>query len=125
MQIFRGALLAFEVIVMITSFTLLGLIESHAVFSIYPLLVAALSGPVLKEYVGWKRWTAIFIGFVFAIVSLAVGLGYFIAKLFHGSGFDELVEQVRSQFTRVNLFKPKSSRSDSSEVFLVATAKRD
>ena len=51
--------------------------------------------------------------------------GYFIAKLFHGSGFDELVEQVRSQFTRVNLFKPKSSRSDSSEVFLVATAKRD
>ena len=48
LQIFRGALLAFEVIVMITSFTLLGLIESHAVFSIYPLLVAALSGPVLK-----------------------------------------------------------------------------
>ena len=41
LQIFRGALLAFEVIVMITSFTLLGLIESHAVFSIYPLLVAA------------------------------------------------------------------------------------
>ena len=70
LQIFRGALLAFEVIVMITSFTLLGLIESHAVFSIYPLLVAALSGPVLKEYVGWKRWTAIFIGFVGVMIIL-------------------------------------------------------
>ena len=70
LQIFRGALLAFEVIVMITSFTLLGLIESHAVFSIYPLLVAALSGPVLKEYVGWKRWSAIFIGFVGVMIIL-------------------------------------------------------
>jgi drug/metabolite transporter (DMT)-like permease len=55
---------------MITSFTLLGLIESHAVFSIYPLLVAALSGPVLKEYVGWKRWSAIFIGFVGVMIIL-------------------------------------------------------
>ena len=70
LQIFRGALLAFEVIVMITSFTLLGLIESHAVFSIYPLLVAALSGPVLKEYVGWKRWSAIFIGFFGVMIIL-------------------------------------------------------
>ena len=70
LQIFRGALLALEVIVMITSFTLLGLIESHAVFSIYPLLVAALSGPVLKEYVGWKRWSAIFIGFVGVMIIL-------------------------------------------------------
>jgi EamA domain-containing membrane protein RarD len=55
---------------MITSFTLLGLIESHAVFSIYPLLVAALSGPVLKEYVGWKRWSAIFIGFFGVMIIL-------------------------------------------------------
>ena len=70
LQIFRGVLLAFEVIVMITSFTLLGLIESHAVFSIYPLLVAALSGPVLKEYVGWKRWSAIFIGFFGVMIIL-------------------------------------------------------
>ena len=70
LQAFRGVLLAFEVIVMITSFTLLGLIESHAVFSIYPLLVAALSGPVLKEYVGWKRWSAIFIGFIGVLIIL-------------------------------------------------------
>ena len=37
--------------------TLLGLVESHAVFACYPLLVAALSGPVLGEKVGWRRWT--------------------------------------------------------------------
>ena len=70
LQVFRGALLALEVIVMITSFTVLGLIESHAIFSIYPLLVAALSGPVLKEFVGWKRWSAIFIGFIGVMIIL-------------------------------------------------------
>ena len=70
LQVFRGALLALEVIVMITSFTLLGLIESHAIFSIYPLLVAALSGPVLKEFVGWKRCSAIFIGFIGVMIIL-------------------------------------------------------
>lgn len=70
LQVFRGTLLALEVIVMITSFTLLGLIESHAIFSIYPLLVAALSGPVLKEFVGWKRWSAIFIGFIGVMIIL-------------------------------------------------------
>jgi 23S rRNA (uridine2552-2'-O)-methyltransferase len=51
--------------------------------------------------------------------------GFFIAKLFHGSGFDELVKQVSLEFMRVSIFKPKSSRSESSEVFVVATAKRD
>ena len=36
----------------------LGLIEAHAVFTCYPLLIAALSGPILGEKVGWRRWTA-------------------------------------------------------------------
>jgi drug/metabolite transporter (DMT)-like permease len=52
-----------EVCVMVLAFVLLGLVESHAVFTAYPLLVAALSGPVLGERVGWRRWTAIGIGF--------------------------------------------------------------
>lgn len=54
-QAIRGALLALEVCVMILAFTLLGLVESHAVFTCYPLLIAALSGPVLGERVGWRR----------------------------------------------------------------------
>ncbi|MEM9637725.1 MAG: EamA family transporter, partial [Pseudomonadota bacterium] len=63
LQAFRGVLLALEVCVMVTGFTLLGLVESHAVFACYPLLVAALSGPVLGEAVGWRRWAAIAVGF--------------------------------------------------------------
>ena len=77
LQITRGLLLAAEICVMVTAFTVLGLIESHAVFTAYPLLVAALSGPILGEYVGWRRWAAILFGFVGVLVILQPGMGVF------------------------------------------------
>jgi len=55
----------------------LGLVESHAVFACYPLLVAALSGPVLGERVGWRRWTAIAVGFIGVLVILEPGVNVF------------------------------------------------
>ncbi len=76
-QIFRGLLLAVEVVVMVIAFTKLGLVESHAVFTCYPLLVAALSGPVLGEKVGWRRWTAIGIGFCGVLIILQPGVTVF------------------------------------------------
>ena len=77
LQIFRGLLLVVEICVMIYAFTLLGLVESHAVFASYPLLIAALSGPVLGERVGWRRWVAIAIGFIGVILILKPGSGVF------------------------------------------------
>lgn len=77
LQIFRGVLLALEVCVMVTAFVILGLVESHAVFAVYPLLIAALSGPVLGEKVGWRRWSAIAIGFFGVIIILQPGFGVF------------------------------------------------
>jgi drug/metabolite transporter (DMT)-like permease len=76
-QITRGILLAAEVCVMVTAFTLLGLVESHAVFTCYPLLVAALSGPVLGEKVGWRRWAAIGVGFIGVLIILEPGVQVF------------------------------------------------
>jgi len=75
LQIFRGLLLAAEVCVMVLGFLLLGLAASHAVFAAYPLIMAALSGPVLGERVGWRRWTAIVIGFVGILIILQPGAG--------------------------------------------------
>ncbi len=77
LQIFRGVLLALEVCVMVTAFVVLGLVESHAVFAVYPLLIAALSGPVLGERVGWRRWVAIAIGFLGVLIILQPGFGVF------------------------------------------------
>jgi len=77
LQIFRGVLLVAEIWVMITAFVLLGLTESHAVFTAYPLLVAALSGPILGEKVGWRRWSAIGVGFIGVIIILQPSGGVF------------------------------------------------
>ena len=77
LQALRGFLLAAEINVMVVGFVLLGLIESHAVFAVYPLLVAALSGPVLGEHVGWRRWTAIGVGFVGVLIILQPSGGVF------------------------------------------------
>ena len=76
-QIFRGVLLATEICVMVLAFVMLGLVESHAIFTSYPLLVAALSGPILGEKVGWRRWTAIGVGFVGVLIILQPGFRVF------------------------------------------------
>jgi drug/metabolite transporter (DMT)-like permease len=77
LQITRGTLLALEICVMVTAFVALGLVESHAIFACYPLLIAALSGPVLGENVGWRRWAAIGIGFIGVLVILQPGYTVF------------------------------------------------
>ncbi|QBY01696.1 DMT family transporter [Rhodophyticola sp. CCM32] len=77
LQIFRGALLSLEICVMIAGFVLLGLVESHAVFACYPLLIAGLSGVVLGENVGWRRWVAIGVGFIGVLIILQPGLRVF------------------------------------------------
>lgn len=62
-QILRGVLLVLEIVVMIEAFVRLGLIATHAIFACAPLLVVALSGPILGEKVGWRRWAAVGVGF--------------------------------------------------------------
>ncbi len=46
--------------------------------------------------------------------------GAFVCKLFHGTGFDEYVKSVRPHFDKVIVFKPKSSKPQSREAYLVA-----
>ena len=80
LQIFRGILLVAEVCVAVYGFTVLGLINSQAVFICYPLLVAALSGPVLGESVGWRRWFAILAGLIGVMIILQPDDGVFDPK---------------------------------------------
>ncbi len=46
--------------------------------------------------------------------------GSFLCKVFHGSGFDELVKTARKDFKRVTIRKPKASRARSVETYLLA-----
>jgi len=77
LQIFRSLILVAEMCVTILAFTLLGLAETHAIFASYPLIIAMLSGPILGERVGWRRWLAICVGFFGILIILNPGNGIF------------------------------------------------
>ena len=46
--------------------------------------------------------------------------GALVVKAFHGSGFSQIVQTFKQHFVRVAERKPKASRGESSETFLVA-----
>jgi len=46
--------------------------------------------------------------------------GSFLVKLFQGEGFETFVEVTRTQFQKVRLIKPKASRPESREIYLLA-----
>ncbi|WP_298429920.1 DMT family transporter [uncultured Jannaschia sp.] len=77
LQFARAAILAFEIVVLVWAFVALGLTESHAIFALGPLLVAALSVPLLGERVGPARWGAIGVGFAGVLVILMPDGGVF------------------------------------------------
>lgn len=74
-QVLRGVILATEICLAVASFTLVGLVAHHALFVTVPLMVVALSGPVLGERVGWRRWSAVAIGAVGVLIILRPGPG--------------------------------------------------
>ncbi len=46
--------------------------------------------------------------------------GVLLLKAFHGSGFSQLVEKMKTRFVKVATLKPKASRAESAETFLLA-----
>ena len=80
LQIGRGLMLVAQICVAIFSFTMVGLAHFHAIFAIYPLVVMALSVPILGEKVGWRRWMAVLIGFSGLLSILRPGSDMFSAS---------------------------------------------
>ncbi len=50
--------------------------------------------------------------------------GVFVAKVFHGEGFDPLLKAARQAFSLVHIRKPDASRARSRETYLVAKGRR-
>ena len=59
----------------------------------------------------------------FAIATLAPG-GAFVTKAFQGGETSEILRLLKRHFAEVKHFKPRASRTDSSELYLVATGLR-
>lgn len=62
MHLLRGALTLLVMASFIYSVRVLSLADAYSIFLAAPLIVTALSVPLLGEKVGWRRWVAITIG---------------------------------------------------------------
>lgn len=56
--------------------------------------------------------------------TLLVKGGMFACKIFQGSDFDPFVKMVNTEFDKTKIFKPKSSRKASKEIFVIGLGKR-
>jgi len=98
-----------------------------------PLLIRLLGGApdaVLSDMapntVGHRRTDHLRImGLIEAAADFAISVlrpgGTFVAKAFQGGETSQVMTLLKQNFSDVKNFKPKASRADSSEVFLVAT----
>jgi 23S rRNA (uridine2552-2'-O)-methyltransferase len=98
-----------------------------------PRLVELLGGPpdvVLSDMapntVGHRQTDHLrIVGLIEAAADFAVEVlkpgGAFIAKAFQGGETAEVIGQLKARFANVKTVKPKASRADSSEIYLVAT----
>jgi drug/metabolite transporter (DMT)-like permease len=75
MQLFRSLLLVACTLLFFTAISYMPLADAIAISFVSPLLVTALSVPLLKENVGVRRWSAVGIGFVGMLIILRPGLG--------------------------------------------------
>ena len=64
----RGLLLTISTGCMIVAISIVPLADAYAITFTAPFLVTILSIPLLKESVGWRRWTAVTVGFVGVLI---------------------------------------------------------
>lgn len=70
MHVLRGLLMLLVLVAFVYAVRALSLANAYAIFLAAPLIVTALSVPLLGEHVGWRRWIAICVGLVGVIVML-------------------------------------------------------
>jgi drug/metabolite transporter (DMT)-like permease len=75
LQSLRSLMLTVEIGLFIWTITVLPLADAHAILAIAPLIVTALSVPLLKERVGIRRWSAIGVASLGMLIILRPGFG--------------------------------------------------
>lgn len=75
LQLSRGLLLVIEIALVVYAFSKMELADVHAILAITPLIVTALSVPLLGERVGPRRWSAVGIAFIGMLIILRPGIG--------------------------------------------------
>jgi drug/metabolite transporter (DMT)-like permease len=73
MQVLRAALATAEVACFYWAVAYLPLADVMTYYLAGPIFVTAIAGTFLREPVGWRRWTAVFVGFLGVVVCLRPG----------------------------------------------------
>jgi drug/metabolite transporter (DMT)-like permease len=76
-HVLRGLLLIVQLAIFINAFVLIGLVESHALYAVSPLVIVALSALVLREKVPPVAWLAVVTAALGVLVILQPGRGVF------------------------------------------------
>ncbi|MDF1791311.1 MAG: DMT family transporter [Thalassobaculaceae bacterium] len=77
LHLLRGLLLPINMALMVLALNLLPLATVTTVVCTFPLIVTALSVPILGEHVGVRRWTAVAVGFVGVLIVVRPGTAVF------------------------------------------------
>jgi drug/metabolite transporter (DMT)-like permease len=77
LQVVRALLLVASTVLNFFALRWLQLDEALSIIFTFPFIVAIASGPILGEWLGWRRWTAICVGFGGVLLITRPGLGGF------------------------------------------------
>ena len=112
LQVLRGLLIAAEMALFAFCLKFLGIAEMHALFACFPLMITALSVPLLGERVGWRRWLAVAVGFAGTLIIVQPGSGVI-------SGYALIALACALMFAFYNIVTRKVSRRDNFETSLL------
>jgi drug/metabolite transporter (DMT)-like permease len=73
LEVLRSLLLLSATALNFTAIRYLPLTVTAAIMFSMPIVMAALSGPLLGEHVGWRRWAAIIVGFIGVLIIIRPG----------------------------------------------------
>ena len=75
LQIVRAVLMVASTVLNFTALRYMQLDEVLSIIFTFPFVVAIASGPLLGEWIGWRRWSAICFGFAGVLVITRPGFG--------------------------------------------------
>ena len=114
-QILRASLLLASTAMFFTAISYIPLADASAIGFVSPLLVTALSVPVLGEKVGPRRWAAVVVGLIGVLIILRPGMGSV-----HWASF--LVLGVALTFAGFSLMTRVLGRTEDGTTMLLYTA---
>ncbi len=103
LQLGRSTLLLVSTMLNFFALRYLQLDQAIAIIFCTPFIVAALGGPILGEWIHWRRWTAIIVGFCGVLLVARPGAG--------GIHPAALLSVIGASVTRSTRFRRASSRA--------------